>query len=271
MPQNQEMQGGLRGWSATGAVALLSWLSACGSPDSANATKPGKYCGKVVLDGGGGIVMPDDGSEAPECQPSACNFQSQTGCGSTQTCLPSVMDNAVVAGCFDPGTKELGESCKVANECVKSEACAGGQCRKLCCAGDWTVCDEGESCYRQFEYLLDDGPAATGAWVCYPVGTCSVLDPDACDSVGQDCKLVDSRGSEACMPKSPGELGEPCGAGDGRLCGRGLTCVGDAGSQTCRRLCRAEECGEPSCPVAEGACVHFDRDPAGVGECTPGW
>ena len=22
---------------------------------------------------------------------------------------------------------------------------------------------------------------------------------------------------------------------------------------------------------AEGTCVHFDRDPPGIGECTPGW
>src|ERR1051325_5649937 len=261
------MQGGLRAVSALAAVLALAWASGCGGSATADASEPPKWGAEVVLDGGGGIVLPDDGDQAAECEPDDCNFQLQSGCSDAQTCLPSVTaDGVLTSGCFDPGTKDLGDECKVANDCLKGQACAGGECRKLCCAGDWKVCDEGESCFRQFEYLIDEVIVPTGAWVCYPVGTCSVLDPKACDSTGEDCKLVDSRGSEACMPKSPGELGESCGAAGGRV--RGLTCVGKPGAQTCRRLCRAEECGEPSCPTEEGTCVHFDRDPAGVGECT---
>ncbi len=252
-------------------LAALGLMSACGSADSADQAKPGKVCGRVVLDGGGGIVMPDDGSQAADCEPMACNFQSQAGCSAAQSCLPSVVDGDVVSGCFVAGTTPVGAACDDPNECVKGAACAGGACRKLCCAGDWTACDEGESCYRQFEYLIEGEATPTGSWVCFPVGTCSLLDPTACDEVGQDCKMVDSRGSEACIPKTPGKLGEPCSAASGRLCGRGLTCVGDPGEEKCIRLCRAEECGEPSCPVEEGTCVHFDRDPPGVGECTPGW
>jgi hypothetical protein len=265
------MQGGLGRASALLVFTAGTWLSACGSADSADEAKPGGVCGRVVLDGGGGIVMPDDGSQAPECEPMDCNYQSQTGCGDTQSCVPTVLDGEVVSACFEAGTKQLGDACEFADDCAKGQACAGGHCRKLCCAGDWTACDEGESCYRPYDFLVDAEAKPTGAWVCYPVGTCSVLDPTACDDVGQDCKMVDTRGSEACMPKTPGKLGESCGAASGRLCGRGLTCVGDPGEETCIRLCRAEECGEPSCPVAEGACVHFDRDPSGVGECTPGW
>jgi hypothetical protein len=252
-------------------VLGFAWLSGCGSADSADTGKPGTVCGRVVLDGGGGIEMPDDGSEAAECEPMECNLQSQTGCSATESCLPTVTNGAVTTRCFDAGSRQRGETCTGANECARGQACAAGNCRKLCCAGDWTACDEGESCYRQFEYLIDGEATPTGAWVCYPVGTCSVLDPNACDELGQDCKMVDSRGSEACVPKTPGKLGEACGAATGRLCGRGLACVGDPGKEKCIRLCRAEECGEPACPAAEGVCVHFDRDPPGVGECTLGW
>ena len=270
------MQGGfLRRRAAVSLVALaaLASLSACGSSDTVDDAKPKKQCAKVVATGGGGIVMPADGSQAAECEPADCNFQSQAGCGATESCLPTVTDNAVATGCFATGSGELGDVCNSDAPCAKGEACAAGHCRKLCCAGDWTVCDEGESCYRELQYQVgvDSEPTATGAWVCYPVGTCSVLDSKACDAAGEDCKMVDSRGSQACMPKTPGALGEPCSAASGRLCGRGLGCIGEPGAETCRRLCRAEECGEPSCPVAEGTCVHFDRDPAGVGECTPGW
>jgi len=265
------MQGGfLRRWAAVSLLAVVG-QSGCGSADAGDIPTLKKVCPKVVLDGGGGIVMPADGSLAPECEPGACNFQTQAGCATDQSCLPAVMDNAIITGCFDIGKSDLGDVCNSDAPCAKGEACAAGYCRKLCCAGDWTACDGQESCYRDFEYQLGTEPTPTGAWVCYPVGTCSVLDSKACDAAGQDCKMVDSRGSEACMPKSPGELGEPCGAATGRLCGRGLGCIGEPGAETCRRLCRAEECGEPSCPTEEGTCVHFDRDPAGVGECTPGW
>ena len=255
-----------------GACVVLATAS-CGSADSANADRPKKTCGKVVTDGGGGIAMPDDGAAAAECQTSLCNYQSQEGCGANETCVPTVANNAVAPVCAKTGSNTLGAACSSLTPCEAGEACANGYCRKLCCAGDWTVCGEGESCFRTLAYQIGNAVTPTGAWVCYPVGECSVIDPKpaACNGATDDCKLVDSRGSEACIPRSAGELGEPCSRASGRLCGAGLTCVGQPGAETCRRLCRAEECGEPACPEEEGTCVHFDRDPPGVGECTPGW
>ena len=38
----------------------------------------------------------------------------------------------------------------------------------------------------------------------------------------------------------------------------------------CRRLCKAVAGGaDPFCQSGEGTCVHYNRDPASVGECTP--
>ena len=258
------------------ALALgLALAPGCGSADSAEI-RTKKSCPKVVTDGGGGIVMPDDGSQAPECGTSVCNYQSQEGCSADETCTPALSDGGATAIeplCAPSGDNARGAACSALTaSCQKGDACVAGYCRQLCCAGDWTVCNPGESCFRSFAYQIGNTPTPTGAWVCYPVGECSVLDPHsaACKD-SEDCKLVDSRGSEACVPKSAGALGEDCGNGTGRLCAAGLTCVGQPGAEACRRLCRAEECGEPACPAAEGTCVHFDRDPPGVGECTPGW
>lgn len=264
------MQGGrLRARVSAGACAL-ALLFGCGSAEEAHTGTPEKPCGKVVLDGGGGILAPPDGAAAPECQPGSCNYQLQAGCAEGQSCLPNAVGSAIVSSCFDAGPQQLGTACDGANACVTGLACVAGRCRKLCCAGDWTVCDEGESCYTEFLDPLAGDDVPTGAWVCSPVDDCDVLDPEACDELGGDCKLVDARGSTACVPKTPGALGEPCSAASGRLCGRGLLCVGKPGAEKCIRLCRAEACGEPSCPTSEGTCVHFDRDPLGVGECTQG-
>jgi len=136
----------------------------------------------------------------------------------------------------------------------------------MCCGADWSACDEGESCIRQMEVLAGGVRTPTDAHLCFPIGTCHVLDPDSCDGEpGRECKLVDPRGSEACSPISSADLGDPCGAPT--VCRQGLNCVGGV----CRRLCSTIECEEPSCPPSEGTCVHFDRNPEGVGECTPGW
>jgi len=254
-------------------ASALAAAQGCGSSDSAEVNTK-KSCPKVVTNGGGGIAMPNDGSQAPECGSSVCNYQSQQGCSAEETCTPVVSDgtNAIEPLCVPAGDNARGAACSNLTPCKPGDVCAAGYCRKLCCAGDWTVCDAGESCFRSFSYQIGNTATPTGAWLCYPVGECSVLDPHpaACKD-GEDCKLVDSQGSEACVPKSPGAIGEDCGRGTGRLCGAGLTCVGQPGAEACRRLCRAEECGEPACPVEEGTCVHFDRDPPGVGECTPGW
>jgi hypothetical protein len=107
--------------------------------------------------------------------------------------------------------------------------------------------------------MVGDAAVKSGAMVCMPVGGCDVLATGTCPS-GQACTIVDPTGAVACLPEGKGTVGQDC------PCVAGFLCVADA----CRRLCRAVEGGgEPSCPTMEGRCVHFDRDPPGVGECTP--
>lgn len=246
--------------------ALASLLSSCGSAATSEDGTVEPSCKTIVLEGGGGIPDPPDGESL--CPAGSCNYQTQEGCPANQACRPqfTAASTNVEPGCEASGSGMTGDPCTEWVDCARGYMCAEGFCRKQCCGADWSACEEGESCIRQMQVRAGGVVTDSGAHLCFPVGTCHVLEADSCDDEpGRECKLVDPRGSEACSPISQAGLGDPCGAPD--VCRQGLTCVGGA----CRRLCSTVECGEPSCPAAEGTCVHFDRDPEGVGECTPGW
>jgi hypothetical protein len=251
----------------------------CGAAESANNTEPEEGCPRVVLDGGGTIPDPPDG---PSLCPgsNACNYQSQTGCAATQSCYPAVIMGTmdVAAQCRPVGAGVSGDACTEWTDCARGYACPDGQCRKLCCGADWSddACDPGEGCYRELLYTITEGDPGTdaddvnvssGAYLCFPTG-CDVFTSDQCSS-DRDCKIIDPKGTTACVRPTAGDVGDRCTPPV--VCGRGLSCVGQPGEERCRRLCRAEECGKPACRAGEGTCVHFNRDPPGVGECTPDW
>jgi hypothetical protein len=98
------------------------------------------------------------------------------------------------------------------------------------------------------------------AYLCEPVNQCDALVPSSCTEPKTTCQIADGTGATACLPEGTGAAADPC------PCKGGFSCVGDK----CRRLCKAVAGGgEPSCSLEEGVCVHFNRDPSGVGECTP--
>lgn len=255
-------------WCLTGALLA----AACGgSEQTSEPGDAGSGGSGVVLDGGGEIPNPPDGKSL--CAPGVCNYQTQD-CAAGQSCLPS--DTPPASGdwppkCFAAGSKAAGETCSQWNECSAGLFCAGvtpsepGTCRRLCCGGDWSACPDGQSCFQQL-YLVRPGggdPVYASADLCAPVNDCDVFDASSCPD-GTACQIVDPTGNVACITAGSAGLGDPCSPSD--HCQAGFSCV--AGS--CRRLCRAVAGGgEPSCPAAEGVCVHFHRDPPGVGECSP--
>lgn len=261
-------------------VGILVALTAagCSSSEDTAAGSGGADAGpKVILDGGG--TIPDAPNGESLCQKGACNYQKQD-CPSGGSCLPT--DQPPATGdwppqCFSAGAKAEGESCSAWGDCVAGYFCLGisgaadggvvpGTCHKLCCGGDWSACGPNESCIQQV-YLVRPGgtePIYANADVCAPVNDCDVLDPTSCsDKPGRTCQIADPTGNVACMPAGNVGVGQPCGPG--KVCQAGFACVDDA----CRRLCKAVEGGgEPACPASEGVCIHYKRDPAGVGECT---
>jgi hypothetical protein len=265
--------------SSLGAVIAL----ACGGAD----TVAGGYlgCGPLYY-GGGGVPEPPDGPSL--CGAGVCNYQTQGGCGAGETCAPSIdsKTKSTDPACRAAGTVETRGTCDDERLCAKGLICIKsppdaetGTCRKLCCGADWTACSKGESCIRQLDASTADGGARFYAEVdlCYPVGTCNVLDPNACADERRTCRIVDPTGAVACAPPSTLKRGDPCSAA--QQCGPVLHCVAEDlgppgattdGPLTCRKLCPWAKCAETGCESNE-KCVHFDRDPPGVGECTANW
>jgi hypothetical protein len=226
--------------------------------------------------GGGAIPLPPNGAAlcAPKVTAAVCNYQTQSGCSGGQSCSPH-FDNldktTVVPWCRDPGSVQRGQPCDDKHQCDKGLVCAEGACRQLCCGEDWSACPQGESCFHHLEMTAGGGapPVDAGADLCFPVNDCDVFDPKACSDVGKICRIVDPTGAVACAPPSNLKIGDPCD--HEHQCGQGMICAGEdsTGQLHCRHLCRWTFCGEPSCTKDEGVCVHFNRDPTNVGECTP--
>lgn len=241
---------------ATAACTSSGTDSSTGGPSDAG---PDGY--KVVLDGGGEIAKSPDGTTL--CPMGACNYQTDKGCSATEVCLPnSPTPGTAQPGCFPAGTAKDGETCSGANDCVSGYICVAKTCHKLCCGGDWSACPKpSQHCFTSIELAgPNNTPLPTGAMVCEETGTCDPLAPQSCNKVGITCQIVDGTGAAACVVDGKGGAGEAC------PCQGGFLCV--AGS--CRRLCKAVEGGgSPFCASGEGDCVHFNRDPQGVGECTP--
>jgi hypothetical protein len=219
----------------------------------------------VILDGGGIVPPPPDG--AALCPAGACNYQTGEGCTGATSCEPSeATDGAVSPVCQAAGTVAAGGACSSNRvDCEPGTFCIEGTCHKLCCGagvfGDYRVCPSGQHCLRPLAVGGANGSAIlTGAYLCYPVNQCDALDPATGCASGTACQLADPTGATACIPEGTGMPGDPC------PCKGGFTCVGNG----CRRLCRAvADGGTPGCPQEEGVCVHFNRDPDEVGECTP--
>jgi hypothetical protein len=245
----------------------LGLLLGCGSDtkaDSDAGTGGGGGSTPFVVDGGGTRAVPPDGGAL--CATGECNYQTQQGCAAQQSCLPALDSGKVVPRCQAAGARTHGQSCTDWTDCAAGLFCAEGACRKMCCGGDWSACPSGESCIRQLQIRDPATSAAVPAGVdlCFPVGGCDVLDPQSCsETSNRSCQIVDPVGNVACAPSGDVAIGQPCSAD--RTCGAGASCVGDK----CRRLCAAVPgLTKPPCPSAEGTCVHFVRDPPGVGECS---
>lgn len=266
-------------WAPTARVVVFllpaAFAGACGGSESADGGggTGGGACTTIVPDGKGGTLPPPDGAAA--CPAGACNYQTQVGCADDQACRPYYPAGATTVSpkCEASGAGHSGDPCTLSTDCARGYMClddeqGGKSCHKQCCGGDWTACDPGESCIRQFFVQFADGHREQSGDVCVPVNNCDPLDSDASDCpAGRECKIVDPLGAVACTPKSAAKLGDSCSPPN--VCAQGLTCVGrEPAGYVCRQLCRAEECGKPDCSVAGGDCVHFDRDPVGVGECT---
>jgi hypothetical protein len=249
------------------ALFGLACASSPGQSDTmTNPTGAGTGGGvQVNLDGGGPVEVHPDGAAA--CPQGACNYQTGTGCSGTMPdCLPVVTGTMVTPTCVTPGAGAAGAACMHVGDCATGYICTGeGVCRKMCCGGDWTGCDNQatERCLEAVTIQTSAGKFPTGASACFPANNCDSLNPSTCTVAGTTCLIVDGTGATACVPvMGTGQAGQPC------PCAGGFTCVDAPAGKTCVRLCKAVlGGGNPYCAANEGICTHYNRDPPGVGEC----
>lgn len=248
------------------AIVVALSLPSCGTTTSTSSGEADAAAGAPdrVVDGGGPAPVAPNGVKG--CPAGACNYQSGSGCDANQACRPQFTADAAVVGpgCEPAGAGQHGDACKAQADCAAGHYCAEGVCRKQCCAGDWTACDADESCIRQVDVLAGGKVLDSGLALCFPVNDCDPLDPSPCAAdKATECKIVDAKGSVACSPRSSAKAGDDCAPP--AVCAAGLTCV----LKECRKLCKAVVGETTGCTPADGACVHFSRDPADIGECTP--
>lgn len=246
-----------------GVPGCSSTNSTSADGGTTSSTTGGNPPGDPILDGGGEAALPPNGKVL--CPAGVCNYQTGEGCPANMRCAPSTMDG-VTPACQAAGPTPLDGACVAWGDCGLGSVCAGGFCRKICCGRDWTDCPAQEHCLLTLEVKLPTQTVNTGAFVCYPVNNCDALDPSSCSSIqaGTTCQIADPTGATACLSEGMSGVTESCSPT--LKCKAGSVCVNNA----CRRLCKAVAGGgEPSCPATEGRCVHFTRDPDGVGECTP--
>ena len=245
-------------------VLSLSFAVGCTGSTETVPNDAGADGSTVVLDGGGTVAPPPNGAVACP-QDAACNYQTNAGCDAQEACVPA-SDGAgnIGAACLPAGTGQSGDACSVNTGCASGFVCASSVCRKLCCGGDWSVCPGEQRCFREIVVKTAAGEEVdTGAMLCSPPDECDPLVPTSCLVPGTSCLIVDGTGATGCIAPGEGEAGDAC------PCKGGFVCVEDEGAEVCRQLCKAVEGGgEPGCEAGE-LCVHFVRDPPGVGECTP--
>src|SRR4051812_18990260 len=97
---------GLGGWLFAAAGA------GCGNPGGeTNPPDAGADGPDVILDGGGPVPEPPDGSAA--CPQGACNYQTNAGCMANQTCVPLPDGNGKAPpGCIGAGAGQSGTACQ---------------------------------------------------------------------------------------------------------------------------------------------------------------
>ena len=253
-------------WLVGAAIFAVGCGPSTGDTSSSGDADAGPVVVEVNLDGGGVPATPPDGASLCP-QGGVCNYQTGAGCPADHAaCIPLPDGNGAAApACFVAGAAVNGAACLVANDCVAGLLCINTVCRKLCCGGDWTGClGPGEHCIESLVFSDGNGTMTdTKAMLCSPVNDCDALVPSSCPRPGTTCQLADPTGATACLFEGQGASGEAC------PCKGGFACVGENGGE-CRRLCKAVKGGgDPFCQSGEGICVHYNRDPGGVGECTP--
>jgi hypothetical protein len=238
---------------ASGTVAYATVLVRKGGAPPSRSNAGATDGAAVLFDAGGdaGLMM--------------CTPASTTECGANSTCGQACMGTNPTSKCIAAGTKQPGEACSSATDCVAGTQCFAENCGpKVCkkfCKSDMD-CSDGGSCFSE----------TTCSGVRTGIRTCShSCDPTASATkgcaVGLRCILFSQEvtNCECVSPKQFGADNAPCETTEN--CSPGTFCVRTGASSSCRTICKLAEantCG------ANRECVAVGASKANVyGACFP--
>jgi hypothetical protein len=218
-------------------------------------------CG-VVTD----ACMPDDDgyrrtSGTLECALPASDAGTQASGASA--CRVTQTSDAFASDCIPGGAGDGtdGASCEAGSDCAAGYDCVAGEkgikaCRHYCCTGSCKghASRNGGATFCDVQALVD---VPRNAPVCVPLKPCMLLESGACGT-NESCAVVTETGETGCVTIGVQQVGSSC---DEAHCAAGLTCLGQAGSRKCFKLCKvsANDCEDMSLVCATSTVF---KDPA---------
>lgn len=242
--------------AGTSSLAIRSEVDAgpesdAGPPSAGTGGKPTPTAGSG---GTGGTMMRDAGPQdaAPDADPpdadpcmrpegSECNWLEQCGCEEGEICQARGAD--AKGTCVKAGKRELGETCKSADEC-KEGTCDQRVCREYCT----DRCDEG----RCLPATVEGNKPSDKINVCWQ--SCQA-GSDSCES-GTTCQTMDMNGMKAafCLPPA-----DPCPTTEDGQCDEPVMCAAGTDSVDCS--CKKDEGAEcnlvAQCGCQKGKSCEF--------------
>jgi hypothetical protein len=200
---------------------------------------------------------PDLGPMSMPCTAAgACDPFDPTSCGAGLGCR---LNDTGMTECLPviASPREEGSACTTSRDCQPGLVCldfgGGFACNRMCPRGSIGFCGGEDRCFGTL------GDACVQ--VCRPR-------PEPCDIYAQDCPnpadactLASDPETRApytgCRPNGTVGIGGFCGGMAGS-CQRGLICIREGSSSTCKQVCGPDG-GTPACTAAGEVCTGFAR------------
>lgn len=218
------------------------------------------------MDGGPRV----DGGPMGTCPAGECDLVAN-GCPAGEGCYFLSMGAGMPAMplCDTSGIGTLGASCMTYSNCAAGFVCQNatatvpGTCEKYCCdVGSSAGCPSGASCSV---VLTDMSGNPTGAALCRSPANCPIFG-SSCPA-GQACYISGGDGTTDCAMAGDVAAGGACMFTND--CLSGFSCLGAAGSATCRKLCDTVDM-DPACTGTDVCTSLGIAAPlANVGSCNP--
>lgn len=197
----------------------------------------------------GDATASDGGASCGNAFGTRCNLVTNAGCSGGDGCYIVMGPTGLVAQCRPAGRAGWDEPCVSNGDCREGFVCmASGQCTKLCCNGDDTLCNDESHGGRAGAHCAANLTNGRGLMACVSDNGCDpfVTSNNRCPAGSPRCNPIGD--TTTCEQQATGcaVAGEGAPCCETNCCQPGLLCVGsqsaamcDAGTpgNRCRRAC----------------------------------